>query len=273
MKIAFLDCDPNTHKIWRKAAHAFAAGVRQHGHEFDFLTAEDFVIRAQQQEFHAMVHFHYSDAARDAIQLCRTLQIPFYWIEGAYVNRHDQAGQQAWADTWFRVTKNGNQAGYRADRAEDTSRFDLAFNGVDIREWRKSADSVVLCEAAQDMLDFDERISGWEFDAREYLADIGCSLPLIERRRDAVSGLAPFREMLRGISPVVFTYNSNAAVEAMLSGCPVVVSVESICYLFSRWNLFNLWRNDRQPLWNLISWSQFQVSEMMSGAAWEILNR
>lgn len=249
--IVFLDCEPDTHKIWRNAARTLAQGVPGEKH---WMTAEEFTGPEPWPGLvTGVVHFHYHGAAALAIATCRKLGIPHYWIEGAYVNR----------DRFFRITKNRNQAQFR--KASDR-RFADVFEGVKIEKWRPvTGQKILFCETASDMTDFDPRALQWEADVRDYLESVRRSGDIVYRGRESKK---PLREDLAGAECLI-SYNSNAAIESLLAGVPVIVSPESICFEFSRWNLLNLWRGDRQALWNLISESQFTLEEMADGVAWE----
>lgn len=248
--IVFLDCEPETHKVWRRASQMFAQGVPGVKH---VCTAEEFVNeRPFPGKIDGVVHFHYHGAAKEAIDICRRMNWPHYWIEGAYVAR----------DRYFRITKNRNQAKPGAGSA---LRFPAVFENVPVRPWRPGGRKKILfCVAAQDMADFDPNVRSWESDARDYLLSVRRNGDVVFRDRDSKT---PFAQDLQDAECLI-SYNSNAAVEALLQGVPVIVSQESVCYKFSRWNLLNLWRGDRQPLWDLIAGNQFTMEEMANGTAW-----
>lgn len=251
--IVFLDCEPETHKVWRRAAQTFAMGIPGSKH---WATAEEFVNdRPWPGKIDGVVHFHYHGAAKEAIELCRNLYIPHYWIEGAYVAR----------DTYFRITKNRNQAQWKPGAGSER-RFAKVFEDVKVRPWRPGGRrKIVFCIAAENMAEFDPNVRAWEDDARDYLLSVHRLKDVVYRDRDAKTPLA--QDLAD--AECLISYNSNAAVEALLEGVPVIVSEESVCHQFSRWNLLNLWRGDRQPLWNLIAASQFTLEEMADGVAWE----
>lgn len=252
--IVLLDCEPDTHKIWRNAARAFARGIPGVHH---WMTADEFVnVHPWPGKIDAVVHFHYHGAAKEAIETCRALRIPHYWIEGGYVAR----------DCYFRITKNRNQAQWKPG-AGSAHRFAAVFESVKIEKWKPAGRKIVFCPAAQDMADFDQNVQAWESDARDYLLSVRRMGDVVERTRESKT---PLPHDLRDAECLI-SYNSNAAVEALLQGVPVIVSQESVCYEFSRWNLLNLWRGDRQPLWDLIAGNQFTLEEMADGTAWEMV--
>lgn len=251
--IVFLDCEPETHAVWRAAADLMARGmagtVGMHK-----MSADEFVNdRPWPCKVDGVVHFHYHGSGRQAIEICRARGIPHYWIEGPYIKKPGH----------FRITKNANQAPYKLYEKPRPGVLD----GVHVAPWRMldGFRKIVFCVAADDMAEFNPAVRQWEADVLDYLESVRRIDDVILRRRTEKK---PLQEDLADAECLI-SYNSIAAVDSLLAGVPVIVSPESSCYAFSRWNMLNLWRGSREPLLNLISWNQFSTEELADGTAWE----
>lgn len=83
----------------------------------------------------------------------------------------------------------------------------------------------------------------------------------------------PFRTVLKDAYCVV-TMDSNSAVDAVVAGVPVITSQKNAAFAMSSTfgELDNLRRPDRTAWLNLLSYQQFNHSEIVSGEAKETLN-
>ena len=80
-------------------------------------------------------------------------------------------------------------------------------------------------------------------------------------------------EDLKGAHCLV-THGSNAAVEAVIMGCPVFVHQDSAASLVGRCDLARIEEPiypDRQPWLNSLAYAQFSESELVDGTLWRLI--
>lgn len=133
---------------------------------------------------------------------------------------------------------------------------DAALTGVDIHQWYRTT-SVALYK------------QGWDVKFRQH--------PVEVQRGVAVPGV-PFAEVVKGSlddalsgAGLVITYNSNTGVDAILSGVPVhAADAGSMVYDLSSRDFVPI-KPKRQKRLHEMAWCQWQLDEIKSGAAWEVV--
>jgi hypothetical protein len=83
----------------------------------------------------------------------------------------------------------------------------------------------------------------------------------------------PLQHDLEGAHALV-AHGSNAAVEAVVMGCPVFVDPSSAAALVGKIDLTEIERPaypDRQPWLNALAYSQFNETELVDGTLWRLL--
>jgi hypothetical protein len=73
---------------------------------------------------------------------------------------------------------------------------------------------------------------------------------------------------------VLVTHGSNAAVEAVIMGCPVIVDRSSAAALVGLTDLAEVERPlypERQPWVNALAYAQFDERELVDGTLWRLI--
>lgn len=154
--------------------------------------------------------------------------------------------------------------------------------GLEIRPWQPEGQNIILCG----MSDRAAKVVGYGAEEWERLAvkqlKAVTDRPIIYRPKPSWKGattipgtihgdpMVPLFTALQGAFSLV-TYNSNAAIEALMWGYPIV-SVEGIASELGQTDPLNVERprrdGDRQGLLNDLSYVQWTVAEMAEGLPW-----
>lgn len=194
----------------------------------------------------------------DIIKQCQWVGRDFYHIDHGYMRRGHYEG-------YYRVTRNAFQCDGTGGFAPD--RFEAL--GIEPKPWQRDGDHVVvipLTGAFGKFLNIDP--DEW---TNSVVAEIAAHTdrPVIVKRKDGT----PLRSVLTGAHCMV-THSSNAAVDALIEGLPVVTLGNSACapVATALEEIESLRYPDRDPwLWAL-AYNQFTLDEMRSGEAMEILH-
>jgi hypothetical protein len=168
---------------------------------------------------------------------------------------------------FFRVAKNAVQA--VVPGAIDWRRADAL--GIAIRPWRRAGRHVLLCLQSDEFMAtvcgqpvFNERIG-------EYIAAVTDRPVAIRRKGDP----APIEAALRDAWCVV-TWQSNAAVDAILAGVPAIVLGQSAAAPMAGTRLDEIEdppaRDGRAEWLATMAASQWTLGEMRAGDCWRALN-
>lgn len=172
--------------------------------------------------------------------------------------------------THFRIGKNRLQ--HSGEGKSDCSRFRSL--GVEIQPWRKGHHVVLAPQSDSFMRD----IAGIEFDwthvTREALGNFTSrQLRVREWSRDKKSMARTLPADLVGAHALV-TWSSAAAVTALISGIPVVVTGPSAARPMSGdlADIEDLPHPEREEWLGVLADNEFSIEEMASGFAWERIN-
>ena len=204
----------------------------------------------------------------------------YYFCDHAYF----KAGHEG-ANPWYRITKNGHVNSQLQPRSSD--RYEKYF-AQDIVPWNRNGSHIVVCPPTGAI--------EWMFDAQNWL---NTTVSALKRKTDreiivrdkpmdpqvaTKAGITqligfnkktidkPLEEDLSDAYCVV-TFNSGVGVKAICQGIPVVCGPECAAYPVANdiENIENLNYPDREPWLYHLSYSQFNIEEMKSGYAYNML--
>lgn len=196
------------------------------------------------------------------IDECEWIGRDFYHVDHGYVRRGHYHG-------YYRISRNGLQwsgavGDYPADRWRSL--------GVDLQPWRRTGRTVVVCPIARAIGAF------YGIDPHLWLAAVTRELarhtdrPVVVKPKDSEEDLST---VLKDAWCLV-AYNSNAAVEAVIQGVPVIVLGPSAAEPVARHRLCDVERPiypDREPWLHALAYQQWQLTEIRRGECWDVLER
>jgi hypothetical protein len=134
--------------------------------------------------------------------------------------------------------------------------------------WSTEGKHIVIAEPSLTYQRF-HGIEGWTERAVAKLKKF-TDRPLVFRDKEMQRSGRKLHEDLRGAHCLV-THGSNAAVEAVIMGCPVYVDMTSAAALVGQIDLSKIEQPifpERQPWLNSLAYSQFTEAEMINGSHW-----
>jgi hypothetical protein len=192
---------------------------------------------------------------QDAMRLGRE----FYYIDRPYFGRRNKPSQ-------YRVTRGGLQAGKVLPRPDD--RWKLL--RISLQPWRHGGREIIVCPPTLAMIAF------WGEPARSWLSETLNVLaqhtdrPIVIRQKPGPKHNMPDLEEVLRTAHAVVTFNSNAAVEAVLAGVPVFTTELSAAAPVGLTDLSRIEepiRPDREPWCHHLAYGQFTQEEMRDGTA------
>jgi hypothetical protein len=137
--------------------------------------------------------------------------------------------------------------------------------------WAKSGKHIVVAEPSPTYQKF-HGIPGW---TEKTITELKrhTERPLVIRDKEMQRFGRKLHEDLRGAHALV-THGSNAAVEAVIMGCPVFVHPDSAASLVGRTSLGEIENPaypERQPWLNALSYNQWNETELVDGTLWRQL--
>lgn len=161
--------------------------------------------------------------------------------------------------------------GYQMREIRDVSDDRWKALKTDVWPWSRDGDHIVVAEPSPTYERF-HGIEGWTERTVAALKAV-TRRPVVRRDKEMQRFGRKLHQDLKGAHCLV-THGSNAAVEAVIMGCPVVVHPDSAASLVGLTDINEVERPvypDRQPWLNSISWSQYSEAEMTSGFLWKHL--
>lgn len=164
---------------------------------------------------------------------------------------------------YYRITRNAAQ--HDGQGETDGKRF--AALGIELAPWRASGSHIVVCPpsvAWAQTIGLD--LFAWMRKTELALRSV-TDRPLIWRSKQAGEPLA---HVLRNAWALV-TYSSNAAVDALIAGVPVICTAPCAARSMSgpieevEWP----WMRDRERFLGVLADNQFSLLEMRDGTAWD----
>lgn len=198
-------------------------------------------------------------------QFCESNNLDYYNIDKGFLKPSHFNG-------YYRIGKNGLQPTYRdIDLSEDR----LKRLKIDMNEWQPKDDGYILvCPPTVYM----ENYYNWAHDAWlgavEAWASNFTDRSLLVRKKSEAD--VPLRHQMAKAYCMI-TFNSNAGIEALLAGIPVIA--QEGASVIHGWNNLEindikypekLISHDREKLFRYLSYCQFTLREFETGEAWKI---
>ena len=183
-----------------------------------------------------------------------------YWarVFATWLPRGDNGGQYRWHLNSFQLQQ------VRADLPNDR----LKVLRPPVRDWSGKGRHIVLAQPTPSYAKF-HGIEGWTDSTLD-------ALSLLTDRQIVVRGKEskrPLQADLDGAHCLV-AHGSNAAVESVICGCPVLVDPSSAAALVGRTDLKDIERPvypDREAWLRALSYSHFNEAELLNGTLWKLL--
>lgn len=137
--------------------------------------------------------------------------------------------------------------------------------------WSKGGKHIVVAEPSPTYERF-HGIEGWTERTIAALK-LATNRPIVRRDKEMQRFGRKLHEDLKGAHCLV-THGSNAAVEAVIMGCPVFVHQDSAAALVGKTSLKDIEAPaypDRQPWLNSLAYSQFNERELVDGTLWNLI--
>lgn len=142
---------------------------------------------------------------------------------------------------------------------------------TDVWPWQRTGRHIVVAEPSPTYERF-HGIEGWTARTVKALNEL-TDRPLLIRNKEMQRFGRKLHEDLKGAHCLV-THGSNAAVEAVIMGCPVFVHPDSAASLVGRCDLAGIEEPvypDRQPWLNSLAYSQWNELELCNGSLWKTI--
>lgn len=137
-----------------------------------------------------------------------------------------------------------------------------------VAPWSKGGRHIVIAAPTATYTAF-HRTERWTDEVVNSLAKL-TDRPLMIRAKESKR---PLPEDLKGAHALI-SHQSNAAVEAVIMGCPVFVDSGSAAALVGKTDLKEIEAPvypDRQPWLNSLAYSQFSENELVDGTLWRLI--
>lgn len=220
---------------------------------------------------------------RDIIKFCKEIKKNFYYVDTGYFGNIKRK-------IWHRITKNKTEAGDIIDRPEDRLLKIFNYNNIEklyadkLKPWDTSGKNILICAPNSGGLNMhysdyseDEWINAIIRKIKKF-SNKNIIVRKRTRSRAVRTGIDSLQYILKTKSIfVTVVFNSNAAIESICSGIPVITlgpnaaSSISSCFLSEIEN--PLYSEDREKWLRHLSYSQFSGEEIQNGKAWELLNQ
>lgn len=142
---------------------------------------------------------------------------------------------------------------------------------TDVWPWAAKGKHIVLAEPSPTYQRF-HKIEGWAERTEAALKTV-TDRPIVRRDKEMQRFGRKLHEDLRNAHCLV-THGSNAAVEAVIMGCPVFVHPDSAASLVGLTDLTQIESPiypERQPWLNALAYSQFNEAELVDGTLFRLL--
>ncbi|RWN33441.1 hypothetical protein [Mesorhizobium sp.] len=142
---------------------------------------------------------------------------------------------------------------------------------TEVSPWARTGRHIVVAEPSETYERF-HGIEGWTRQTVKRLNEL-TDRPLKIRNKEMQRFGRKLHEDLKGAHCLV-THGSNAAVEAVIMGCPVFVHQDSAAALVGRCDLGRIdepYYPDRQPWLNSLACCQFSERELVDGTLWKMI--
>jgi len=209
-------------------------------------------------------------SSQKALKHCRTKGRDFFAVDTGYI-------QPGTKKEYHRVTKNALQhPGPIIERPFDR----LEKLRYKFRPRKKKGETILICPPSEKVMKFyGQDLDKW---LKDTIAEISkySSRQIIVRQKPSRSDRVTTNTIWKAMDEahVVVTYNSIAATEALLYGCPAIALAPNSATVLCNTKLDQLndlympYEDDIMAFAAHLSYCQFTEIEMRSGYAWEVLN-
>lgn len=206
-----------------------------------------------------------SSYLKGTIDEWREKKRPFiYWDRGyfdrvfaTWLPRGENGGKYRWHVSSFQLQSIGDYPSDRLDRKRPP-----------VGEWRRGGRHIVVAHPTPSYSKF-HGLENWTAKTIEALSLI-TDRQIVVRDKESKR---PLQEDLAGAHALV-AHGSNAAVEAVICGCPVFVHRDSAASLVGQTDLAKIETPiypDREPWLRALSYSQFDEIELIDGTLFRLL--
>lgn len=161
--------------------------------------------------------------------------------------------------------------GFQMQEVRDVPGDRWAATSTPLWPWQKDGRHIVIAEPSPTYQAF-HGIEGWTDRTVAALKQL-TDRPLVIRDKEMQRFGRKLHEDLRGAHCLV-THGSNAAVEAVIMGCPVFAHPDSAASLVGQTDLGLIDEPiypDREPWARSLAYSQFNEAELVNGTLWRLL--
>lgn len=250
---------------WQKEhALALAAGLAVHGIKSTFIS--------------------HSGSVRTKVAAC------WSWRVGQMLKRYNvdvlvmERGYIGDRFRWTSLGWNGlNGYGHFPER-DDESRFNVHFKHL-MQPWKESGEYVLIIgQVPGDASLRNKNLTSWYCDAAKSAEVYGLPVyfrPHPETLKRSYRQQIPGTKTLSGSldealskAHVVITFNSNVGVDAVMAGCPAIVTDKgSMAWNVAAHQIGERLMPDRAQWVTRLAWCQWTIDEIRSGAAWEVVGK
>ena len=145
--------------------------------------------------------------------------------------------------------------------------------GIDVKEWRKQGQHVLICPPTTYFMKHHKVKSGWADDIKDLLMKY-TDREIRVRKKPIKGGKGPTLEDDLINCHAVISHMSNVAVDAVVKGIPVFVNHNSAAQMVGSTHLNEIESPvicDRKEWLNSLAWNQFTDKEISSGDALKII--
>jgi len=142
---------------------------------------------------------------------------------------------------------------------------------TEVTPWKRSGSHIVVAEPSQTYMRL-HRIEGWVERTIAELKSL-TDRRIVTRNKEMQRSGRKLHEDLNGAHALV-THGSNAAVEAVVMGCPVFVHPDSAASLVGLTDLNQIEAPiypERQPWLNSLAYHQWDERELVDGTLWRMI--
>lgn len=194
------------------------------------------------------------------IKECENVGRTYFYLDHGYVNpsKHNSGDFSG----HYRIVRNGRQ---RAPQSGlPPARWEQL--GRDIRPWYRRGRNVVVTPPTEPVCNF------YGIHAKTWLRNViqevaeWTDRPVVIKKK----GEGKLDDVFKDCWCLI-THSSNTAVDALLSGIPIITLGESACEPLS-WSfghIENPYWPEREGFFHGLAWEQWTLSEMSNGAIWE----
>lgn len=184
----------------------------------------------------------------------------FYHVDHGYFGRGHYDG-------YYRITKNNTQKIVRDVPVFPDDRW-RSLN-IKVAPWKREGDIVAVVPPTRTFAAY----AG--LDVAHWTSVVKCEVGRTTGKQVVVCTKADrsFGEVLK-LAFATVVYNSNAAIDSLVAGVPVVAlgpsAARPVAWTFD--DLADPYYPDREPLFRMLAYHQFSLNEMRNGTAWRVIN-